>query len=157
MPTAAEKAITRMPRKQDIRLERLFPHPPELVWRALTDPDAIAQWLAPTTFRPVVGTRFMFDAPGNSTGVSALDAEVTVADEPRQIAYTLTSAAMKHATTVTWTLTPQNGDTLLLLEHSGFSGALDTVIAQVFEYAWQRLLSNLRTTLNAMGRETPPD
>ncbi len=144
-----------MPTHKDIQIERLFPHLPELVWRALTDPDAIAQWLAPTTFRPVVGTHFMFEAPGNSTGVNALDAEVTVVEEPRRLAYTLTMPSAKHATTVTWTLTPQDGDTLVLLEHTGFSGVFDLVIAQVFEYAWQKLLANLRTTLNDLGRETP--
>ena len=40
-------------------LEELLPHPVEAVWRALTDAEAISDWLMPTTdFRPIVGERF---------------------------------------------------------------------------------------------------
>lgn len=35
-------------------------HPPERVWRALTEPDLLAAWLLPNDFRPRVGHRFTF-------------------------------------------------------------------------------------------------
>jgi uncharacterized protein YndB with AHSA1/START domain len=39
-----------------------YPHPPEKVWRALTDPQAIAQWLMKNNFEARVGHKFQFRA-----------------------------------------------------------------------------------------------
>jgi uncharacterized protein YndB with AHSA1/START domain len=35
-----------------IRTDSFFPHPPEKVWRALTDPELLASWLMPNDFEP---------------------------------------------------------------------------------------------------------
>ena len=43
-----------------IRTDSFFPHPPEKVWRALTDPQLLAAWLMPNDFEPRVGHRFTF-------------------------------------------------------------------------------------------------
>ena len=61
---------------QSIVEERLMPHPPEKVWRALTQPALIAQWLMQNDFKPEVGHRFTFRAkpqPG-WTGVTNCEA-----------------------------------------------------------------------------------
>ena len=34
------------------------PHPPEKIWRALTQPHLIEEWLMKNDFKPVVGHRF---------------------------------------------------------------------------------------------------
>jgi uncharacterized protein YndB with AHSA1/START domain len=39
-----------------------YAHPIETVWEVVTDPDAIAAWLMPNDFAPVVGHRFRLDA-----------------------------------------------------------------------------------------------
>jgi predicted enzyme related to lactoylglutathione lyase len=39
--------------KRDLRFEVFLPHPPEKVWRALTDPRAIAQWLMENDFAAI--------------------------------------------------------------------------------------------------------
>jgi len=44
--------------KRETRVTRTYPHPPELVWRALTDPALISEWLMQTDFQPQVGHRF---------------------------------------------------------------------------------------------------
>ncbi|MFB6393843.1 SRPBCC domain-containing protein [Polymorphospora lycopeni] len=44
----------------DIHTDAFLSHPPEKVWRALTDPDLVAAWLMPNTFEPRVGHRFTF-------------------------------------------------------------------------------------------------
>ena len=31
--------------KRSLRLAREYPHPPELVWQALTEPELISAWL----------------------------------------------------------------------------------------------------------------
>src|SRR5438045_3841323 len=51
----------------DILQETFYSHPPERVWRALTDADAMAAWLMPNDFKPLLGHRFQFrtkPAPG---------------------------------------------------------------------------------------------
>jgi len=42
------------------RIERTYPHPPELVWRALTTPELLARWLMPNDFEPVIDHEFTF-------------------------------------------------------------------------------------------------
>ena len=41
-------------------IERVIPHPPEKIWRALTESTLIAQWLMNNDFQPVVGRAFQF-------------------------------------------------------------------------------------------------
>jgi uncharacterized protein YndB with AHSA1/START domain len=53
---------------QSIVEERLMPHPPEKVWRALTQPALIAQWLMQNDFKPEVGHRFTFRAKPQPAG-----------------------------------------------------------------------------------------
>ena len=39
-------------------VEREIPHPPEKIWRALTQPHLIEEWLMKNDFEPVVGPPF---------------------------------------------------------------------------------------------------
>jgi uncharacterized protein YndB with AHSA1/START domain len=39
-------------------VEREIPFPPEKIWRALTQPHLIEEWLMKNDFTPVVGHRF---------------------------------------------------------------------------------------------------
>ena len=47
------------PNSITIRKERFYPHPPEDVWAAISDPHALAEWLEPNDHRPVVGHKFL--------------------------------------------------------------------------------------------------
>jgi uncharacterized protein YndB with AHSA1/START domain len=40
--------------------DELFTHPPEKIWRALTEGALIEEWLMKNDFQPVVGHRFNF-------------------------------------------------------------------------------------------------
>src|SRR5262249_17808941 len=44
----------------NIVLNTVYPQPPERVWRALTTPEELAQWLMPNDFAPKVGHKFQF-------------------------------------------------------------------------------------------------
>ena len=56
-----------------IVVDRTMPHPPEKVWRALTQGPLVADWLMPNDFEPVVGHRFRFrmepPPPGGWDGI----------------------------------------------------------------------------------------
>jgi uncharacterized protein YndB with AHSA1/START domain len=123
-----------------IRKEVVLPHPPEDVWLALTDPQALAEWLMPNNFEPVVGRKFRFHVdpmPGPYPGGS--ECEVLEVDAPRRLVYTWACLRKDQTkphpppTTVTWTLTPEPGGTRLVLEHSGFE----------YESFWLRVSMNM--------------
>ena len=46
--------------KADIDASVVYPHPVDRVWAALTSSEALAAWLMPNDFQPVVGHRFTF-------------------------------------------------------------------------------------------------
>ena len=97
-------------------VEREIAHPPEKVWRALTQPHLIEEWLMKNDFEPVVGHRFHLR--GDWGGV--LDCEV-IAIEPNQtLSYTWNHAhddpAFNLHSVVTFTLTPIGKGTLLRTE-----------------------------------------
>ncbi|WP_432489614.1 SRPBCC family protein [Kineococcus sp. SYSU DK018] len=109
---------------RSICVDQYFPHPPTKLWRALTSPDLMAQWLMPNDFEPVVGHRFSFRArPVPRTGFSgAITCQVLEVDPPRRLKISWADAADDSAvaTEVCWTLQAEGRGTRLLLEHSGF-------------------------------------
>jgi uncharacterized protein YndB with AHSA1/START domain len=82
-PTGALRVTTPAPR--EIRMERVFDAPRDLVWRAHTEPDLLAQWwgrgnkLAIERFEPVRGGhwRFVEHAPSGAQGFEGRFREVT--------------------------------------------------------------------------------
>lgn len=110
-----------------IEVDQYFPHPPSKLWRALTTPDLMAQWLMPNDFEPVVGHRFAFRGrPVAQTGFSgqiACQVLDLVPHKRLRISWTdadNTDDSGGMATTVTWTLQPEGRGTRLFLEHAGF-------------------------------------
>ena len=47
---------------RSVIVEKDFPHPPQKVWRALTESNLIEQWLMKNDFQPVAGHRFNLSA-----------------------------------------------------------------------------------------------
>ncbi len=94
-------------------------HSPKKVWRALTDPVLLAEWLLPVVgLKLEPGTAFTFKTqpyPGWDGTVSCRLLEV---EEPRKISYAW--VAIDIDTVVTFTLTPTESGTRLSLVQSGF-------------------------------------
>ena len=101
-------------------VERDIPCPPEKLWRALTQPHLIEEWLMKNDFAPVVGHRF--NLRGEWGGV--LDCEVLVVEPNRELSYTWNfrhdDAAFNLESVVTFTLTPTAAGTRLRMEQTGF-------------------------------------
>ena len=51
-----------MSETRSLVVERLMAHPPEKIWRALTESALVADWLMQNDFEPRVGHRFNFRA-----------------------------------------------------------------------------------------------
>jgi uncharacterized protein YndB with AHSA1/START domain len=136
--------------KQNLRFERQLRHTPEQVWRALTDSHALSKWYLNNDFRPIVGHQFTFH-PAPATGFDgALHGEVLLVDEPFRLVYTMQGGSLERETVVTWTLTPDSGGTLLVLQHTGFVGLSDAALNSVMEICPSRFLDRLAETLEAM-------
>ena len=96
-------------------------HAPDKVWRALTDPELLAEWLLPVfdlTLEP--GAAFTFKTqpyPGWDGTVNCRFVEI---EAQRKLSYTWVVGDMELDTVVTFTLTPTASGTHLSLVQSGF-------------------------------------
>ena len=101
-------------------VERDIAHPPEKLWRALTQPHLIEEWLMKNDFAARVGHKF--NLSGEWGGV--LDCEVLVVEPQKVLSYTWNfrhaDAAYNLESVVTFTLTPTAAGTRLRMEQSGF-------------------------------------
>src|SRR5262245_55697929 len=75
------------PAMSEVALDATYPHPPERVWRALTEPQELAAWLMPNDFAPVVGHRFQFKVKPQLGWRGIVDCEVLEVDRPRTLSY----------------------------------------------------------------------
>ena len=129
---------------RSVVMQRVFPHAPEKVWRALTESPLLAQWLLKNDFEPVVGRRFQFRADPVPQWDGLIDCEVTVVEPQKRLAYSWGSMGL--GTMVMWTLTPANGGTHVRMEQSGFGPGMDRAYHGA-TYGWQKFLGNLESVL----------
>ena len=105
---------------RSVVVEREIAHPPEKLWRALTQPHLIEDWLMKNDFKPEVGHSFKLR--GEWGGV--LDCEVLEVEPNRQLSYRWDfkheDAAYNLTSVVTFTLTPTPAGTHLRMEQAGF-------------------------------------
>ena len=94
-------------------MERELPHPPEKVWRALTQSALIEEWLMKNDFKPVVDHRFNLRGDWG-----AVDCQVLTLEPDKTLSYTWNAYGLESV--VTWTLTPTSTGTHLRMEQSGF-------------------------------------
>ena len=100
-------------RTRSVVIEREMPHPPEKIWRALTQSSLIEEWLMKNDFQPVVGHRFNLRADWG-----AVDCQVLAVEPNKTLSYTWAAYGLESV--VTWTLSPTSTGTHLRMEQSGF-------------------------------------
>jgi uncharacterized protein YndB with AHSA1/START domain len=120
-------------------VERQMAFPPEKIWRALTQPHLIEEWLMKSDFAPDVDHRFSFRADWGS-----VDCQVLVVEPNRTLSYTWAAYGLESV--VTWTLTPAGTGTHLRMEQSGFKPDQ----SQAFHgarHGWQQFFDKLEPVL----------
>lgn len=122
-----------------VTVEREFAHPPEKIWRALTQPHLIEAWLMKNDFVPALHHRFKLSADWG-----AVDCEVLEIEQNRSLSYTW--AAMGLDSVVTWTLTPAGAGTHLKVEQTGFQPGQDAAYNGA-KYGWNKFTTALDEVL----------
>ncbi|MFC5742340.1 SRPBCC family protein [Dyella tabacisoli] len=116
-------------------VDREMSHPPEKIWRALTQPHLIEEWLMKSDFKPVVDHRFNFRADWGS-----VDCQVLAIEPNKTLSYTWAAYGLESV--VTWTLTPTSTGTHLRMEQAGFQSEEDANYKGA-SYGWQKFLGDL--------------
>ncbi|MCS0581162.1 SRPBCC domain-containing protein [Massilia pinisoli] len=122
-----------------VTVEREFAHPPEKIWRALTQPHLIEAWLMKNDFVPALHHRFKLSGDWGS-----VDCEVLEIEPNRSLSYTW--AAMGLDSVVTWTLTPAGAGTHLKVEQTGFQPGQDAAYNGA-KYGWNKFTTALDEVL----------
>jgi len=121
-------------------IEREMPHPPEKIWRALTEGPLIEEWLMKNDFQPVVGHRFSFRATPVPNWNGIIKSQVLVVEPNARLAYSWGTLGLESV--VTFTLTPTERGTHLRMEHSGFPSE-ESASYKGANYGWRKFLGKL--------------
>ena len=132
MSTAATETLS-------VVVEREVAFPPEKIWRALTQPHLIEEWLMKNDFQPVVGHGFNLRGDWG-----AADCKVLAVEPNRTLTYSWDAMGLESI--VTWTLTPTAAGTRLRMEQAGFRPDQPQNY-QGAKYGWQKFFANLEQVL----------
>lgn len=134
------------PEARSVTIEREFSHAPEKLWRALTQPHLMEEWLMKNDFHLVAGHKF--NLRGEWGGV--LDCEVLAIEPHSKLSYTWDFAhedpAFDLKSVVTFTLVQTETGTLLRMEQVGFRPDQKQAFGGA-KAGWQGFFGNLEQLL----------
>jgi uncharacterized protein YndB with AHSA1/START domain len=129
---------------RSVVVEREVAFPPERIWRALTQPHLIEEWLMKNDFKPVVDHRFNLRKTPKPDVSIVVDCQVLAVEPHKTLSYTWAAYGLESV--VTWTLTPTRTGTLLRMEQSGFRPD-QTQAYHGARYGWQQYVAALEQVL----------
>jgi uncharacterized protein YndB with AHSA1/START domain len=132
------------PETLSVVIERDLPFPPEKIWRALTQPHLIEEWLMKSDFAPLADHRFSFRADWGS-----IDCKVLEIEPHKTLSYTWDAMGLESV--VTWTLTPTPAGAQLRMEQAGFRGDQRQAYGGA-KAGWPRFLDSLEQVLGRLDR-----
>jgi uncharacterized protein YndB with AHSA1/START domain len=121
-------------------IEREMPHPPEKIWRALTQGPLIEEWLMKNDFQPVVGHAFNFRSTPVPGWNGIIDSQVLLIEPNSRLSYSWSTMGMNSV--VTWTLTPTGAGTHVRMEQTGFRSEQDAAYKGA-TYGWTKFIGNM--------------
>lgn len=124
---------------RSVIVEREFPYPPEKIWRALTQPHLIEEWLMKNNFKPVVDHQFDLSADWGSVAC-----QVRTVEPNKSLSYTWDAMGLESV--VTWTLAASGTGTHLRMEQSGFRPDQQQAYKGA-QYGWQGFFGALEKLL----------
>ncbi len=121
---------------RDIRMEVIYPDEITCVWRALTDPRALKDWLMDSNFEPRVGHRFEFRTKPRRGFSGVIPCEVLQVEAPKLLSFTWGGSN----SIVTFQLEEIENGTRLHFKHEGFSGARGIAMLLILGRGWKSKL-----------------
>ncbi len=149
-------ATTLKPATQDIVVDEVFPHAPEVIWKTLTTGALMARWLMePHGFAPVAGTRFTYKTKAAGEWDGTIHCEVLEVVPNERFVYAWKGGHESNDgygspldTVVSFTLTPVQGGTRLKLVHSGFVTPLNDTAYNNMSGGWRKVVPNIGNFAN---------
>jgi uncharacterized protein YndB with AHSA1/START domain len=130
---------------ETLSLEFELPHVPEKVWRALTDPVLLTEWLLPVVDLALEpGAEFTFRAPPQPGWDGTVNCRLIALEEPRKLSYAWRVRDLD--TVVTFTLTPTASGTHLSLVQAGFKPDQQKNLGGA-RYGWKMMTAKLPDVL----------
>ena len=106
---------------ESLSFEFELAHPPEKVWRALTDPALLSEWLLPVVGLALEpGAAFRFETQPHPGWDGVVNCRILEIEADRKLSYSWVVGDMVLDTVVTFTLAPTASGTRLSLVQSGF-------------------------------------
>ena len=128
-----------VPLTRSVVIEREFAHPPEKLWRALTQPHLIEEWLMKNDFVPEMDRAFQLHGDWGSVACKVVELE-----PQKTLAYRWDAMGLESV--VTWTLTPTISGTHLRMEQAGFKPDQNQAYGGA-RFGWQKFFGNLEEVL----------
>ena len=124
---------------RSVVVERDLPFPPAKIWRAMTTPHLLAEWLMQNDFQLSQDHRFQFRGDWG-----AADCKILAIEPERKLIFSWDAMGMP--TVVTWTLTATATGAHLRMEQAGFSTNYPQAISGA-TWGWTKFLGNLEQLL----------
>lgn len=134
--------------KFNISFERVYPHPPKKVWRALTELDALGHWLMETDFVPEVGRSFQMWCENADGGTDRYLGKVIDLEPPSRMTWSwvLDGRQDEGEMLIEFHVEEVPEGTRLTIRHSGEG---DPAIIEAFKGGWPEKLDELTAVLSA--------
>ena len=137
---------------QDIVVDKVLPHPPEKIWKALTTLELMGRWLrmSPKGLVPVTGNRFTYQTTPAGVWDGVIRCEVLEVKPNERLTYSWKGGHESNVgygsrldTVVTFSLAKVDGGTRLSLVHSGFVLPTNDTAFKGMSDGWQKVVPTI--------------
>ena len=143
--------VATMADSQEIVVDEVFPHTPEMVWKTLTTAELIGRWLMlPIGFEPIQGKHFTFQTTPAGEWDGVIHCQVLEVIPNQRLVYAWKGGhdanegyGSRLETVVTWTLTKVDGGTRIRLVHSGFLTPRNDSAFKTMSGGWSKVFRNI--------------
>jgi len=136
---------------QNIVVEEVLPHTPDVIWKALTTGDLIGRWLMPAVgFEAVKGNRFTFTTRPAGPWDGTIQCEILEIKPQSRLVYSWKSGHAENVgygapldTVVSWALEPEGKGTRVTMIHAGFVVPRNELALQNMGEGWRKIVPRL--------------
>lgn len=123
---------------RSITFNRYYDATLDEVWHALTDAEAMSEWLMSCDIVAEVGYEFQFRTKPYPGFDGITRCKVLEVREKELLSFSWSGGSLKN-TTVTFKLSEENGQTRLDFEHTGFEGFVNSIIVRkILANGWKK-------------------